>query len=496
MEVKPNLSLKQHFTTAKRINQLMCHLLGDVGNGYVLEPSVGHGAFLNGLSGQPARVDIVDIDDEAIRVVKSNFSHLPLEAYHEDFVDLFVAGLPKSSHPVRRTAYDFVISNPPYGLYFDLDYRKQIKRALPNVYARESYGLFFVLAVSQLRLGGRYVFLLPDTFLASTNHRPLREFICAHAAPTHIIRFPSKLFETVKFGYANLCIIAGHKKPLAGSDCIRWLNAFDPDQSLSIPQLLKAALLDGEGLLSNKAAGWSSSLDRSEVAAKSWRCLGDAAACKTGIYTGDNARFIGYDFKRLTRGRNGHPIDWVHCVHDQHLDLIERESGLAGQNRYVPLIRGGHREPFEETAWALAWTKDAVDFYRNNEKSRLQNLGFYFREGISVPMVTTKRISASLMRDSVFDQGVVGVFPTDAKETPALLLYLNSRMASQKIKAIVNGSANNSANYLKRLPVPTFNDYDIRRAENLVSFAKLEKSLPQEVCDNFVSSVIARYQDK
>src|SRR5687767_13839045 len=150
----PNLLLKQHFTTAKSINQLMCHLLGNVDNAHVLEPSVGHGAFLSGLKGRPSRIDIVDVDEQAIQITQSSYGHLNLEAFHEDFVDLFVAGLGKSVHPLRGRIYDCVISNPPFGLYFDLDYRKRIKRVLPNAYARESYGLFFMLAVSQLRQGG------------------------------------------------------------------------------------------------------------------------------------------------------------------------------------------------------------------------------------------------------------------------------------------------------------------------------------------------------
>jgi hypothetical protein len=54
---------------------------------------------------------------------------------------------------------------------------------LPDLYVRESFGLFFIFAISLLRKNGRYVFLLPDTFLCSTNHKPLRNFIAREAAP-------------------------------------------------------------------------------------------------------------------------------------------------------------------------------------------------------------------------------------------------------------------------------------------------------------------------
>jgi adenine-specific DNA-methyltransferase len=489
------IALKQHFTDAKLINEMMCHLLGHADGLTLLEPSVGHGAFLGGLKGEPSEIHAVDVDPHAIDTVKMKFKHLKVHAFQADFVDLFVDDLMKQSHPVRRTLYDAVISNPPYGLYFDLDYRKRIKRAFPNSYARESYGLFFTFAVSRLRQGGRYVFLIPDTFLSSVNHRPLRSFICSQAAPTHILRFPSKLFETVNFGYGNLCIVAGQKGRLGTSDAVQWLDVFEKNQTLSLESLAYSKSFLGGTLIANADLGWSPAMfDGSSEMHANWRTLGDLAECRTGIYTGDNERFIGYDAARIARRLNGHAIDWSRKVFEGNLTSAQQESGLDGERYYVPLVRGGHRQPFEKTAWAIDWRKAAIEFYRTDKKARLQNSAFYFKVGLSVPMVTTRRISAALIDRAVFDQGVVGVFPHRSIETPALLLYLNSYIASQKIKKIVNGSANNSANYLKRLPVPPFSELDNQRAGCLVNDARLRGSLQQSVCDEFVENVTSGYQ--
>jgi predicted RNA methylase len=484
-----NLALKQHFTDAKPINEMMCHLLGTVEGLSVLEPSVGHGAFLGGFTGKPALLDVVDVDSHALSIVASQFQHFTPRIFHEDFIDLFVEGLMKSSHPVRTTLYDRVISNPPYGLYFDLSYRKRIKEAFPDLYARESYGLFFAFAVSRLRERGRYVFLLPDTFLSSVNHRSLRSFICAQAAPTHFIRFPSKLFETVNFGYGNLCIVVGEKRPIRNSDTVYWLDLFAKDTSLTRDSLCGSEHFPGSILKDHCDFGWSSAM----FTAHGTSCglsetLGDVAECRTGIYTGDNERFIGYDAARIIRRLNGHSIDWSLKVQEDPLTPAQKEAGLHGERCYVPFIRGGHREAFEKTAWAINWSPEAIDFYRTNKKARLQNSRFYFRTGISVPMVTTKRISAGTMCNAVFDQGVVGVFPKHSSDSPALLLYLNSSLASERMKTLVNGSANNSANYLKRLPVPHFSHAALERADHLVNMAAANAgiSLNQTICDEFV----------
>jgi adenine-specific DNA-methyltransferase len=494
--MESNLSLKQHFTDAPQINDMMCHLLGPVDGMTLLEPSVGHGAFLRGLIGDPREIHAVDVDEVAIETVRAKFKHLNVHVFKEDFVDLFVDGLLKQSHPVRTQLYDLVISNPPYGLYFDLDYRKRIKRAFPNSYARESYGLFFTFAVSQLREGGRYVFLVPDTFLSSVNHRPLRSFICSHAAPTHILRFPSKLFETVNFGYGNLCILAGQKRALTNRDSVRWLDVFGKHSALSVATLSRAKSITGEKLMECAESGWSPAIfDSSSERLARWVTLGEIADCRTGIYTGDNERFIGYDASRITRRLNGHSIDWEREVYDRILSDGEQKFGLESGRHYAPLIRGGHREPFDKTAWAIDWRQEAIEFYRTDKKARLQNSTFYFREGLSVPMVTTKRISAALMNNAVFDQGVVGVFPRCQTETSALLLYLNSAIASQKMKTLVNGSANNSANYLKRLPVPRFSQADRLHATQLVDSSRQRECLSQSVCDTFIEAVLDALPD-
>lgn len=494
---KNNLALKQHFTDAKQIRTMMCHLLGNADGLTLLEPSVGHGAFLEGLIGNPREVHVVDVDPEAIRTVKSNFKRLRIKAFKDDFIDLFVKGLVTRTHPIRSTFYDAVISNPPYGLYFDLNYRKRIKRAFPESYARESYGLFLTFAVSQLKRGGRYVFLVPDTFLSSVNHRPLRSLLCSQAAPTHILRFPSKLFETVNFGYGNLCIVAGQRRALASSDTIRWLDIFDGGLSLSLDALDNAQDVAGGTLIGNAKQGWCTAmLGRSPQPDVMWLSLGEVAECRTGIYTGNNERFLGYDAARITRRTNGHSIDWDKKVLEAPLDSVQRALGIEGERCYVPLIRGGHREPFDKTAWAIDWSRRAIDFYRTDRKARLQNSSFYFRSGLSVPMVTTKRISAALMEGAVFDQGVVGVFPYRNQESNALLLYLNSRLASEKMKALVNGSANNSANYLKRLPVPEFSERDLERAASVVDEARRTGSIAPSACDEYIQSVFHNYHDR
>ena len=487
-----NMDLKQHFTDAKDINLLMCKILGDLDNLALLEPCVGEGAFLENIIGTPSNITCIDIDPKVIEKARNKNKHPSVKFLCQDFIEenCFKSDLFRN----KTENYDAVISNPPYGLHLDLVKRKQLKKAFPSLYVRESYGLFFIFSIMSLKERGRYVFLIPDTFLASKNHTSLRRFMINEAAPDCIIRFPSKKFQTINFGYGNLCIISGSKNKLSPSSKVSWLDIFDENHDLNFDSLKQARQLNGEQLIACVDRGWSLSgfSVNNTKSALDWVELGSLAECKTGIYTGDNGRFIGYDPSRINKRLNGHPIDWIKVI-SKEITNQERFEGVdSDTDIYVQLIRGGHRAIFEQTPWAIKWSTDAVSFYKSNNKARFQNSTYYFRCGIAVPMVTTKRISASLMSNAVFDQGVVGVFPNDRNYCAALLLYLNSNVASLIMKSMVNGSANNSANYLKRLLVPFFTPEEIATANSILSDNLHLTNNTEKVCNDFVNTVMAR----
>jgi adenine-specific DNA-methyltransferase len=481
-------SLQDFFTEADELRLLMIELLGDVTGMKILEPCGGEGAFIKDLKGKPKHIDIIEISERYVAKLMSRFPWA--NVIHQDFFHFFVDNALLRAATLQ-SSYDAVICNPPYGLKLDIAYRKLVKKKFPEIYARESYGLFFHFALSLLKDGGRYVFIMPDTFMSSRNHRSLREFILKSGAPSHIIQFKSKRFESVDFGYGNLCIIAGHRNKLTANKKVQWIDATEYNGHISIKSFDSENVVRGKELIDHVRDGWFHPIRRTNLSRFNDSIqLGEIAECRTGIYTGDNPRFLGFDSQMQSKRKNGHELDWNQRVRLTPLSDEEMKLGIEGERCYVPIIRGGHRKPFEQTQWAIDWSRSAVRYYDKDQKARLQNHLFYFRAGLAVPMVTSGKLTASLMENSIFDQGVVGIFPRSEEWVPLLLIFLNHPIATE-MKLSINPSANNSSNYLKRLPIPNANEEFKTEALEIVQLARITSwDATAKKRDNLIKSLL------
>lgn len=458
-----SVSMQAYYTDAHELNALMVSLLGETTNAHVLEPCAGKGAFVKPLLAQGAIVDAIDIDSQHVEELKK----IPgkVQVQQGDFIDHFVQdGLFRNIIISRN--YDAIICNPPYGLKFSVEYRKKIKKKFPEIYARESYGLFIIFGIKCLKQGGRFVFIVPDTFLTSRNHAPLRRFLSRETSLSHIVQFKSSRFKSVNFGYGSMCIIAGNYNSSNNKSHIKWADMRESSESLQMSIFDDATQIACEKINISSDDGWSISFKEKQNFLLNQVTLGDLAECRTGIYTGDNKRFCAFDDENPPKRHNGHPISWKEMVTDRHIDQQEKENGISNGKIYVPFIRGGHRSPFEKTCSAINWSISAVYYYRIDKKARFQNANFYFRRGLAVPMVTSGRLSASYFENSVFDQGVVGVFPHNEELIYFLLVFLNSEQATN-LKKMINPNANNSANYIKRILVPIASKRQLELAHDI-----------------------------
>ncbi len=176
-------------------------------------------------------------------------------------------------------------------------------------------------------------------------------------------------------------------------------------------------------------------------------CYRSVADVVTGFYSGNNKEFICAKSKEIKGAKNYRTVD-CDKIYDCY-DLTGIKNVAEG---YVAYVKGSSDTRYirKEDEWYVRWDKETVDFYIKDKKARFQNSKFYFKTGIAIPMVKSKQIKATLMRNRVFDQSIVGIFPKEKDKIYYMLALMNSNVIN-KLLHIINPTANNSANYIKQL---------------------------------------------
>ena len=451
--------LCSYYTESTDITETMVALLGDCSHSSVLEPSAGSGVFVDALLQHypTAKIDAVDIDQDAVNCLKAKYA--TSQNVHVRTADtLFDDRL--DSYAESGGFYDKIIGNPPYGAWQDYERRSILKKKYPGYYVKETYSLFLLRCLSLLKDGGSLCFIIPDTFLFLNLHASLRGMLLTTTKMDSILLFPSKFFPGASFAYSNMAIVSLSRcdnKADAVSNSVKIVRGFmHPEDLLKAAQTheadyskLDVASYRQEQILRNPQHSFIlASDDLITLINDSKYTLGDVANVVTGLYTGDNKTYIRVSNSKVKGSKGYKIVDISHISHSTSID------GVVGSNVcYVPYIKSAPQQRYvrESDDWFVRWDTAAVKHYREDKKARFQNSDFYFKEGVGIPMVKSKTIRAFLMRDHVFDQSIVGLFPHDRKYLKYLLALMNSGLINELLH-LINPTANNSSNYVKRLP--------------------------------------------
>jgi phospholipid N-methyltransferase len=420
-------------------------------NSYILEPCAGDGVFIDALLNinQNVKIDAFEIDKTEANKLKNKYSSQKnISVMNEDTLLYrdFISGK-------CNNKYDFIIANPPYGAWQDYAKRAKLKTIYPNLYVKETYSTFLFLCLSLLKKQGKMVFITPDTYLNLHTHTFLRKYILQNSMIDEIALFPVSFFPGVNFGYSKLSIITmtkqNDKGKLTNNKIIIRDNFKNPKDLLdNNSRVIVVKQID---VFQNTSHAFIVSDDKNleRLLKYSPVRIGDIAQCVTGIYTGNDKEFIKVKDQSVKNSKNYKMIsDYELYTNNEIPDL----RGIDGDNTFIPIVKGGNTKYLKKDLWFINWSKDAVFYYRTNKKSRFQNSQYYFRKGIAIPMVSSHSVTASLIENKIFDQSIVGVFPKDNLLLLFLLAFFNTSICT-KLLRLLNPSANNSANYIKKIPV-------------------------------------------
>lgn len=465
---------RSYYTKSDYITQYMVKMLNPTEQDNILEPCGGDGVFIDSLLevNKNLKIDTCDLNEEAVAKLtekyrnNKNVNIWQTDTLFDEKFDMYAAD--KLGH------YTKIIGNPPYGGWQEYERRAELRKKYNGFYVRETYSLFLLRCISMLKDKGVLSFIIPDTFLYLHNHTALRSYLLTNTKTKEILIFPSKFFPGVSFGYSNLSIITVEKtgkKEDALNNAVRIIKGIKTEMDLEKIRLekpidhLTVITLKQDDIYAAEHHAFILSNDQlSEIIGNSEMKLGDIADCVTGIYSGDNKRFLAVANESV-RGGAGYPIA-------QEDEIDTNCISLAGTDNftYVPVIKSSSKTRYVRKSidWYIKWSKDAINHYNTDKKARFQNSQYYFKKGIALPMVKSSKIRATVMNRMVFDQSIVGVFPKEEKYFYFVLGFMNSEIANKLIH-IINPTANNSANYLKKLPIILPSEDDMHYISTIVA---------------------------
>lgn len=460
---------RSYYTKSDPIVQYMVSRLHPTKGMKILEPCAGDGVFVEALCGLKKNfsVDAFDLNPAAISVLNEKFADFPnISVTHDDV--LFSPDLQLLAN--MGGSYDRVIGNPPYGGWQDYDKRKELKQLFPNLYVRETYSLFLYHCIRLLKHDGILVFIIPDTFLNLHLHKQLRSYLLTNTKVHEIALFPSSFFPGVNFGYSNLSIITCSRstnrdaclknvvKVVTDFKCVDDLNDAAAEVSTHYHKQ--------EDILANSDHALFISGDDKVIRIIN-DCstrIGDIAQCVTGFYSGNDKQFLRTSLNGKSN-KYSSVEDGVTCNDISKVPNIL--SGISSKKCFVPIVKGGAVKYYKPNHWYMDWSKQAVQHYKTDKKARFQNSTYYFQSGIGIPMVSSSSISAALLDGRLFDQSIVGVFPQQEQLTRYLLAFFNSPTCNTLIRTI-NPSANNPANYIKKIPFIQPDAKTVKKVNGLV----------------------------
>ena len=441
------------FTIDELLGDYMVSLLNINDADSILEPSAGVGHLIDCVRtvSSKAMICAYEVNNKFAQELREKFrDDYQVKIYEKDTIFCEELDHREKFGP----KFNKIIANPPYGGWQEQERRLELKIKFPGFYVRETYTLFLLRSLHLLEDNGRLVFIIPATFLYLNSHVAIRKFVFNNFTLESVDYFKSKLFPGISFGYADLCIICISAKKSSNAHCVK-LRFIE-----SLHQLINSNSIEHNqktiaqsDVMATDDCSISTSMgnvhfDR-DINIKF--TMGDIANCVTGFYSGNDKHYLMISSNDIKRSK-GYGVIQEECIENNPCQYTDILQGINGKGAYIPILKGGGYQFLKPSMWFVNWSNSAVEHYKTDKKARFQNSGYYFKNGIGFPMVTSNRPTAALIRNSLFDQSIVGIFPTGNVTLEFLLAYCNSLTFWNSLKQI-NPSANNSAKYIRKTPI-------------------------------------------
>lgn len=180
---------------------------------------------------------------------------------------------------VESNGFDLVVTNPPWGADWD---GSLLSDSELTVLASDSYALFIAIGLKFLKRGGRLAYILPQAFLDTASHKPIREMILTNCSDIQVASlgktFVGLITEVVELVLANQPPIKTSKVRLYSDSGEIELMQADVVRREDAPLLFKVSTKEFELV--------------EKLTSRKHVRIGKESKFALGIVTGDNKRLL------------------------------------------------------------------------------------------------------------------------------------------------------------------------------------------------------------
>ncbi len=351
--------------------------------------------------------------------------------------------------------YDLVIANPPYLDSSDMtdDYKKFLKDRFKG-FEKNLYAAFIKRCADFADEGGYVGMITPQTYMFISSYEKTRDFI--------LKRFNIQSFVHVGLGGifergvdVDIAVFCMKKTDEKRPAVFVKLNQFSrtPQEPFKKNHMWKAIEALRTGVQSDltytlnqtefkKIPGypfvyWIS--DRIRELFRKYKPLMKYANVVQGLATADNDRFLRFWWE----------------VEQEDISLDYKSD----RKKWVPYAKGGPYNKWYGNLWyTVDWENDGEEIKgfvdeSGKLKSRPQNESYYFREGLTYTVVSSKGLSIRYMpRNHIFDHSGNCFF--EVKEDHVALLTIILSKPFVFMCKTISGSVSFEVGELKKVPIP------------------------------------------
>lgn len=432
--------------------------------------------------GSILKVEKMDYDG-LLHYIKEIANQGPLDI----FDSMFIAQVAKDMPDLIRQAkilsqkYDVYITNPPYlGKGMSTLMGNYVKSNYPDS-KTDLFAVFMELPL--LKKDGYLSMINQHSWLFLSSYEKLREKIIKFQTLTSMLHLGPRTFEEISGEVVQSVAFIIKNKSL-NEYTSKYIRLIEFSTALEKEVAALDAIVNDkcDYLYMNNNRGFQKipgypiayrASSKVKNTFETQKTLGDLAKIGQGLKTGDNNRFLRVWFE----------VD----ITNISFKCSSRNESEKLKQKWYPYANGGEfRKWYGNLEDIVNWQNDGFEirnFYDDNNKlrSRLQNMSYYFKSGLTWSALTSKNLSLRFVPESIIYGGAgYGIFNSSVSIL-YLLALLNSKIPSYLVKCL-SETLNFEVGVLERLPI--IND----SRKNIENIAKENIYISQSEWDEFETS--------